>query len=401
MSFKCITFVSIALFNNSFEINNLYHLLPIVVIKGFKFKLKHQIPFFGIDNCIVSIIPKTNMGYSNRGVRTICDNDVGDDVKPLDNAIGIDFQCMGKNLHIKISSSGECQSKIHITGTKELVSSEYAIRELIKYINDTDLAWRPLFLLDKQSRYTLICDFVSRIQKLDGTFLLYNTEDMNKVIADLVKNNCEFSTVYDFLARYTLEAKNINQLWDKYIKIISINAGANSLFYHQQSINFYGLDISLGAYTMDIGVKNISLSYLSFILLNDQELVADLYSLEYQNIKRNRITLMAPVKDYVPKRGYDKSSKIVAYLFHIYVTGNIKIFSSAPQDMVYNESMRLYKKIWNIINTKDYYNYINGISQESGANQNYSLQYYSQYVSSDNNDKKQDENFSGTIMFEF
>lgn len=402
MSVNCITFVSMAFFKNSFDITNLYYLLPIVVIKGFKFKPKHQIPFFGIDDCIVSIVPNSNMKSSNRGVRTTCENNITDDIKSLDNSIGIDFQCMKKNLHIKISSSNECESKMHITGTKELASSEYAVKRLIQYINDTDIAWRPLFLLTLENRYAFICNFVSKIQRPDGSFFLYLSEEMNTIINELSKDNPEFNMVYDFLSRHTLEVKNINQLYDRYIKIISLNIGTHSLFHRQQSINFYDIDINLGSYTINIG-KKISLSYLSYVLVNDQELIDDLYSLGYHNINKNRITLMAPVKNYVPKRGYEKSSKIVAYLFHISVTGNIKLFSSAPQEMVYNECYRIFKKILDIINTKEYFEYVNCNSVNIA--QNYALEKYGhQFLPTeeiDNNQIINDENFSGSILFEF
>jgi hypothetical protein len=345
INIDCVTFGVTCLFKNSFNIINLYYLLPIVVIKNYTFIKKKQIPYFGSDKCIISIVPNKKMNLTNRGVRTLSDED---EIKALDNTIGIDFQCLNKNIHLKISSS-----KINITGSKDIKTSEEIVKYLIEYINLTDNTWKPFFILDMRKRYDIINEFMYYIT-YGGKYYRYGSEENNIILEKLSKKNISLIKVYDFLSRYTLEFNDINLLYKRLMDIARLSNFTYSLFHDYEYFNFIGSEINLGVYTCNLGLKDISLFYLSNLLIQDEELKNDLYSLKFSNLDKKYITMMAPVKNYVSYRDNDKSNKIISYLFHIYSTGNIKLFSSAPQSMVLEEIKRIYFKILNIINSSEY-----------------------------------------------
>lgn len=352
MSYSTGTFVTMVSFDNSFILLNIYHLLPIINICGFQFKKKMIIPYFGTPDSIVSVIPPPGSGLKNRGIRTIHENENLE--TGFGNSVGIDFQCFDKNLHIKISSSQDNISKFHVTGTKDVEWTQIAANKLVDYLKKTDLAWRPFFELDINGRYELISYFINIIIR-ENKFLIYTDNEMKDFLS-LVRNN-KYYLIFDFLARYTLEHKSIQELYNKYLTIAWLNIGNMSVFHLQNDFSLKKISISLGVYHTNLGYKNLCLSYISKIIIQNEELINDLYSVQFINIKQNKIILMAPVKNHEYKEDFEKSSKMMTYLFHISKTGSVKLFTGINKELAIKEGMRILNILTNIIESAEYKKY--------------------------------------------
>ena len=180
-------------FNEKFHINNLFELLPCVIVSSSEFKDHSKIPFFGIPNCIISC--QKEKGY--RGYRA---------KNGFKNALCIDFQNDCKNIHIKITSN-----KFHITGAKSYEKGMEDSQKFLNIIKQVDLKWKNFFLLNKEDRFYL-CKIAFDLLLFDNILLMYDCDEVfnrfqniniilykySEILLDLIKFSYEYNTVEKF-----------------------------------------------------------------------------------------------------------------------------------------------------------------------------------------------------------
>lgn len=355
---KCSTFVVEVCFNNAFEINNIYELVPVLPIWGFQFKRKVTLPYFGVPDVVVSISPEANSSgtFPVRGIRNEDSSSEGLPSGSFGNAVPLDFQCLDKNMHVKISSSKIEKSKFHITGTKDIEMAKDVACRVINYLKMTDNAWRPFFQLSLYDKYHFINNFLTMVTN-EGKFLYYNDKIVQDRLAHIQQDNPYYFSVYDMMARFTFEFNSIEMLYAKLYRIVGLKIGTYSLFHNQTDFIIESYSINLGVYNANLGAKNLSLSYISNALNSDQELIQDDYQFSYNNSSPNKFIIMAPVKftEYTPH--INNGAKITAYLFHVRKTGGIRLYSKAPTHLAIKEGERIIRKIREIISSQQYMYY--------------------------------------------
>lgn len=358
VEFKCSTFVVEVCFNNAFEINNIYELVPILPISGFQFKRKVTLPYFGIPDVVVSISPEANSSgiLPVRGIRKEENNNNALPSGSFGNAVPLDFQCMCKNMHVKISTSKVEKSKFHVTGTKDVEMAKDVANRVVIYLKKTDIAWRPFFQLSLIEKYIFIGSFFKMITN-EGKLLFYNDPIVKERLEKIQKDNPHQFSVYEMMARFTFEFNSIELLYAKLLRIISLKIGTYSLFHNQSDFIMDSVSVNLGVYNANLGTKNISLSYIANTLNSDQELINDGYEIGYTNSSPNKFVIKCPVKftEYTPH--ISNGTKEFAYLFHVRKTGGIRLYSKAPTTLAVNEGERILKKIRDIIHSQQYINY--------------------------------------------
>lgn len=355
MSFRCSTFVTIATFKNSFFIENLYYLIPIVQISNFEFKKKNQIPFFGMSNVPVSVVPPPRMGLKERGIRLS---------SGFPNSVSVDFQCLNTNVNVKISSSKECNSKFQITGTKSMESSMEVIKQLVYYLQITDYVWFPFFQLSTQERYNIMCEFLLKLQIDNDGLIKYTDSKILSIIDEFSNKYSSIQFIFDFIARYTMEFNSFKLMAEAMLRLISLKSGSNSMFHNQNSFIFDNLCPGLGLYNANIGQNNLCLSYIANILVQNIELTNDLYNIRFHNINQDKIKLMAPIRGEIQRDKIKRGNKLVTYSFEISDTGSIRLFCGASIENALNEGKRIFNLIYEICNSENYKKYVNADTYE-------------------------------------
>lgn len=343
MSLKPSMYVICITTNNGFFPYNLYELLPILPLNNFRFEHGMTIPFFGYEDTIVSIIPNQDIikFKKPRGLRK----------SAFGHSVAIDFQTLGKNIHLKISSSQSECSKIHINGTNGPEMATEVANRLKRFIENIDLLWRPFFMLSSENKISLVNMVIDEIVDCGTHQLLYGDPIMIERLNRLKDKIGDQMTVVDMMLRFTTEPyENFQEYKKRLYDICSIVPGQYSIFHGQESISFKSLDIYGGVYNGKINTKNIILHNLSNCLH------ARGYNCEFHNVKKTSLKVSIPILDSNGNSMRQNGKKIMAHNFTITDKGGIKLFSnSIPQDAL-NVGFSLIAVIDEIIKTPEYFN---------------------------------------------
>lgn len=343
MSLKPSMYVICITTNNGFFPYNLYELLPILPVNNFKFEQGMTIPFFGYEDTIVSIIPNQDIiKYKRpRGLRK----------SAFGHSVAIDFQTMGKNIHLKISSSQSECSKIHINGTSGPEMATEVANRLKRFIENMDLLWRPFFMLSSENKINLVNIVIDEIVDCGTHQLIYGDPLMIERLNRLKDKIGDQMTVVDMMLRFTVEPySNFQEYKKRLYDICSIVPGSYSIFHGQEAISFKSLDIYGGVYNGKINCKGIILHNLSNCLH------ARGYNCEFHNVKKTSLKVSIPILDSNGNSMRQNCKKIMAHNFTITDKGGIKLYSnSSPQDAL-NVGLSLISTIEEIITTPEYFN---------------------------------------------
>lgn len=350
MSLKESMFVIGTVFDNSFIIQNLYELLPLVHINNFIFIKNKSFPFFGIDDCIVSIVPKipnkNGTVYETRGIRYV-PKEIESATKSFGNSIALDFQCLKKNFHIKLSSSKDIASKFHTTGSKNLEMGKEVTLKLIDYINRTEQAWMPFFRLKYEDRYALILKVIN-IATDDKKLLNPNSDILIKRTSHIDNDFGEYSPCIKLMLRYLFEDTNLANYSNRLLRICNLSVGGYSIFHNEVTLKISTYSIYLGNYTGNIGYNNIFLSFIS------EKLLSMGFRSSYFNFKKQVITVKIPIITENSKIKKKAVKNEPAHKFTISVKGAVKLCSpGTPKDAIMVGEY-LFNTIIDIINSEEY-----------------------------------------------
>lgn len=340
---KTSMFVIGVVFNNSFNIENFYELLPIVPISNFKFVKDTKLPFFGINDVIVSLSPKVTKGdfpKKHRGIRP----------SKFANSVTIDYQTHNKNLNIKVSSSVNCESKFHITGLTSYSMAEEATLSLIEHIKITDRIWTPFFMKkheDKLSFLSLMCQLV--MDPNDNTKLLsFNDPILHSRLESLKDSLGDMYECTKLIIRYTFEDSNITEFGQRLTRILNLKTGTHSIFHNQADFSILLFDIYNGVYNGKICNNDIYLIYLSEKLLNLG------YNCCFTNIAKTEIRILLPIYNEIHHVKSKNTSKTKGHLFAVKVKGSIELYSKGNPEEALQIGNEVLSLIRSIINSDDY-----------------------------------------------
>lgn len=336
-------------FINNFLIENIYELLPIVPIANFSFKKGTSLPYFNVDQAIVSVVPKIKNSKSilnmNRGVRTFLDiNSPG-----FGNSVSVDFQTFDKNFNIKISSSKTIQSKFHITGSKSLEMAQEVTNRLLFQIKLTEEAWKPFFRLKKHDKI----EFINKILPIvshNNTLLSYDT--ILKKLDEYEATFGEFFNCVKLIARYVLEDSQFDMYLNRLNRIVNLDVGSNSIFHTETDIVIKDYDIYNGSYIGNIGYSNLFLTHISIKLI---ELG---YKVSFFNLGKPGLNIVIPIIDSTIV--HEKKIKQKVHRFKISINGTVNLNSRGHFNDAITTGMSIINLIRDIVESDSYKNSLCG-----------------------------------------
>ena len=337
-------FVLGVIFDNSFIIQNLYELLPIVPVAGFEF-IKGTLPFFGVNNAVVSVIPSLSgsgntlkiRGARGNNGRRLASNKFG-------NAVAVDFQAFNKNFNIKMTTSKVDRSKFHITGLKSVEMGHEVTRLLIEYINNTDDAWRDFFILDYGTKEKFLMTMLEILTDGDKTLL-----PTNQIVIDRLKEKDfgNLSKCVDIIQRFTYEDSTKDDLYYRFFRIICLNPGNHSIFHNQYGLNVLMFDIYNGSYIGSIGCE----IYIPFIVKRLSDMG---FQVGYFNIGDQEFKIVIPIINENHYINEKKHNNIKGHLFIITINGSIDLYSRGDPNEVKLISEYVIGIIRDIISSSEY-----------------------------------------------
>lgn len=351
MSVTVKTFVIGIETNVGFFLNNLILLLPILPIAvNKKLKKDEKIPYFGHENCIVSIIPNKEIEkyVKGRGIRY--KKDSKEEPSTIKNTIALDFQTFLKNIYIKIFSSKNNKSDLHVTGARNVEMAIDICNRLIKYINDTNDLWLPFFSINIQQRIELVNEIIGRLC-IENCKFINNYEILKKKLKDNISTSEKFSffeNQIDFILRLATEFDDYNQYYDYLIKLCNVIGGFNSLFHNQENIKIIKYEIYNCTYNSNIKIGGIMLGPLANILVNRG------YNAGFQNLGKICVIISIPIQDEFQNYISDGKNKYKAHSFKLKENGDIELTSKAEQEESYKAMDFIKNLLVDIINSEEY-----------------------------------------------
>uniref|UniRef100_A0A6C0BD62 Uncharacterized protein n=1 Tax=viral metagenome TaxID=1070528 RepID=A0A6C0BD62_9ZZZZ len=338
MSFKQTLFTASVEFNNGFFLDNLYKMLPIVTIKNYIFNSGKPIPFFGINDCIISLVPSDEILKHNkpRGVRT--KNSKGKQSGAFGNSLATDFQTHYKNVHIRISSSKDKKSKFHITGTSSLEMASDVSERLSNYINTCDQMWKPFFMISINDRFALV-NIIINIVEYGTEMLKYGDDILNERLKNINSYIEPYYSAVDLMLRFTLEECTFNEFKKKLYDICQICPGPFSIFHGQDVIKINRVEIYGTVNGGNTGFTNLVLSHICTGFINRG------YNASFHNIKNPQLKIIIPILDKNGLHVYSSNGKFKAHTFNISEKGSFKLYSSGS----YEEREYITKVVLNVI----------------------------------------------------
>jgi hypothetical protein len=366
MEFTESMFVVGVVFNNSFIIRNLYELLPIVLYNGYTFtKGGKTLPFFGINNSIVSIIPKISTKGDEilkvRGIRqSLNDNEISS--QGFGNSVAIDFQTLGKNYHIKLYSSKKIESKFHITGLTNFESSKTVTLNLLDQIKLTEECWTPFFHLNYYERFNFMKIIYDVVVK-DNQLLKPDHEDVKKFLDNLDSSYSKYKSTINLILRYTYEDKTPIDFANRIHKICYLSSGPCSIFHNEQVFHINMYDIYIGNYIGTIGYTQLFLKHIT------EKLSQLNYRACYSNIGKPEIRIMIPIVNEEHFNNGPKKKTIDGHLFIIKLGGTISLSSKANVSECLSIGKMIIELIRSIVESQEYSDALYGKINQNNINE--------------------------------
>jgi hypothetical protein len=258
--------------------------------------IRSKIPFFGIDNAIVSAKYK---GVS-KGIRSGQNH-------MMNNVVSLDLNCMDKNINLKLA-----RVKMQLTGATSYEMGEYAFNVLCAHIN----------MIQKNLSY--IADLDESIKKQTENWVLETVEstmciprlpyidiDLIKIASE--KGECD-STYASFLWQYTDDFDDFESYYKKMNWISETNFGDNKVV--DTEVTASNINISNSVYNFRIGEE------MSLIQLT-KHLIKKGFSVEFHNWNASHLKVSIPVMEN-GKNVVSNTNKLKAHRFSIHRNASVK-----------------------------------------------------------------------------
>ena len=233
VKFKITNIVMGVFFVNIFNLRNLSELIPCIFIPNFSYKKGKSIPFFGIENCVISC----NSKYELRGIRKEC--------KIFKNSVCVDFQNETKNIHIRISNNN-----FHITGSKSYEMGLKASQNFILLLHKVDAIWIKFYILDLGTKQKILeKSYFLLLHKNEKDLLMFNDPEVLDRMKEIKKS--DFGIYLDIIYQiilFSFDYPTVDRFYSKLQRILNLIPCKNSFFYNEDKLVLLGSKMYNGVY---------------------------------------------------------------------------------------------------------------------------------------------------------
>jgi len=319
-NFNCSNMVIVIRWKGKISLNAAFQCLPILVvenklvstIKGKKIK----IPYYGIEDTIVSIRYKSNV----RGIREMLK-------KQSDNFVSVDLQSQNKNVHIKLS-----ENNVTIMGVTTLEHAMEATQCIIDLIQQCDE--NLTFLKNCLSEDVDKC--LNFFKTLYESSELPNYDDFSNIInLEIAKNDVlkkEHLSICEILLAYAYEYKDYNS----FSKKIDLISSYDKIETFKIKLTYYDISTSLYNYHLSPS-NNLSLRMNGIFILRN--LAAEINNLLDDNVIASHHNWKSKYCDVVISEKFTKSDGEIiekTHRFNISEKGSIRQWSPDTKEFSYN-----------------------------------------------------------------
>ena len=265
-------------FLNELNLKNISELLLCYYIeKSVKYYVNNslKIPFFGMENIIISI----RYDMKSRGLR------IGG--KQLRNTVAIDLQYCSKNLHIKIS-----KHKMLITGClneKMGIDAFFIVLDKIKNVNDCLKKFNNLEEEIKELTIEWIC---KEIKKDETNIYMYDDNILIEKFNNFPKN-CDYNFA-KYLSMFSYDCNKYENFIKKIEIIKSISKNDDGNYCYNIFPKLYKYNIFNLIYLYNI-LENIKTKKLISLIKLTKFLLKNNYSTSYHNWHKKCINVFIPI----------------------------------------------------------------------------------------------------------
>jgi hypothetical protein len=345
MKFRINTIVMAINFCSRFNLENMYELLPCVIMKNYQHTKGKKIPYFGIPNCIVSC----QMEKKQRGVRN---------VRGFKNCLCLDFQSHFKNIHIKITTA----NKFNISGIKSFEMGLESARACLTLICQIEDIWKPFYILQHDDR-VIICKIALDLLTHGETLLMFDDERVIKKFADIPKEYQSYLGVIQQIIFFSYEHPSIEQFTNKINRLLMIQPMQYSIFHD-------GIYLSVCSTRIYNAVYKYKYPFSIFLQDMAYSLFQKGYAVSYQNFTNGKeLKIVIPVEENIPspsETSVDSSStdvsgdseisalnilktkKVPVYKFRINTNGSVTQNAPTMTDKAFEKFKMLQKDIIDI-----------------------------------------------------
>ena len=276
MKFRINTIVMAINFCSRFNLENMYELLPCVIIQNHEHKKSKKVPYFGIPNCIVSC----QMEKKQRGVRN---------VRGFKNSLCLDFQSHFKNIHIKITTA----NKLNISGIKSFEMGLEAASSCLKLICQIEDIWKPFYILQHKDRLE-ICKIALDLLIYEETLLMFDDQRVIEKIKNLPEEYQPYLGIIQQIISFSYEHPSVSQFIDKINRLLKIQPMQYSIFHDGINLSVYSTRIYNAVYKYKYPFP-IFLQDMAYSLFQKN------YAVSYQNFTNGKeLKIIIPVEENIP-----------------------------------------------------------------------------------------------------
>jgi hypothetical protein len=258
--------------------------------------IRSKIPYFGIENAIVSAKYK---GIS-KGIRS-------GQVHMMNNVVSLDLSCLGKNINLKLA-----KTKIQLTGATSFEMGEHAFRVLCEHVN----------MIQSNLNYIRTIDLETR--KITEDWVIKKVEEMimpNR-LPYIDMNAIESEEIIDkkyaaFLWQYTDDFDVLDEYCKKIDWIVNKINGDEQIV--ESELNIENINISNSVYNFSLG-EEVSLIQLT------KHLIKKGFSVEFHNWNASHLKVSIPVVEN-GVNVMSNTNKLKAHRFSVHRNGSVKYTS--------------------------------------------------------------------------
>lgn len=258
--------------------------------------IRSKIPFFGIENAIVSAKYK---GIS-KGIRS-------GQSHMMNNVVSLDLSCMGKNINLKLA-----KTKIQLTGATSYEMGKHAFEVLCEHVNMI------------QNNLSYVRSVSNETRKMTEEWVLENVKSsvtLNRlpyINLDSIESENSIDKKYAaFLWQYTDDFDSFDEYSKKIEWIISkINTDEQII---SEQVNIDNINISNSVYNFSLG-EEVSLIQLT------KHLIKKGFSVEFHNWNASHLKVSIPVVEN-GVNVMSNTNKLKAHRFSVHRNGSVKYTS--------------------------------------------------------------------------
>lgn len=356
MSIKETLYVVGVVFKNTFILRNFYELVPLTYHGEYTYTKGSIIPYFGIENSFISIIPKLctkgSVEYPIRGIRKISIG--GNSSASFGNSVAIDFQILQKNYHIKVSSSKTGDCKFHITGLTRYSHLDYIVKSFIEQLKCIEQIWIPFFQLDYNFRMNILNE-IYNIVVCGNQLRHYDDPYVVNWIESLSDKREQYKPFIKLIVRYVMEEIYPDAFSQRLLRLCSLQPGPNSIFHVDMDFIFVRYDIYNGSYIGTVGYNDL---YFIFLV---RKLVEMGFHAGFSNLGNEEIRIKIEIQHNQFNTKGGKAEEKKEHLFVIKSGGSVALSSKDTPSEALAMGQYVINVIRSLVESPEYLTEKNGI----------------------------------------